>query len=118
MADSEKIVIDLGSVKIDLSIDGGFSTTAKVEEPAEEETEKSRVRSSFALGVVNYSRADLESFRARNERVKVIAAGLFSLADDISPALALQVMDSVRVFGRIKTRSDVKDALLLAGKIL
>ena len=121
MTDSDKIRIDLGSVKIDLFIQPGYSASVKptdslVEEPVRE-VRQPKVRSSFTLGVSSISRVSLEKYKSRNERVKVTAVGMLSLANDVSPELALQVMDSVRVIGHIEARSDVKDALLQAGRI-
>ncbi len=103
MLDSQKIIIDLGPVRLDLYF---------------EDDAPALVRSSFALGVMNYSRADLERLRARNEKVKVRVIGGFRLDDDISPALAVDVVDSIRVFGLIHARSDVKDALMHTGRIV
>ncbi|MBV6392695.1 MAG: hypothetical protein KPEEDBHJ_01919 [Anaerolineales bacterium] len=39
------------------------------------------------------------------------------LADDISPALALQAVDSIKVYGAFKAQGDVKEALLQAGRL-
>ncbi|MBK6644435.1 MAG: hypothetical protein IPG44_01570 [Anaerolineales bacterium] len=106
MLDSQKIVIDLGPVRLDLF----FGEDASAVEPV--------TRSSFALGVMNYSRADLEKYRSRNERVRVRVVGGFRLDDDVSPALALGVVDSIRVFGALRARDEVRDALMQSGKIL
>lgn len=115
MLDSNKILIELGSVKIDLSFEPGSATT-KLEEPGGE-AKQLEVRSSFVLGVVGYSRADLEKYKSKNERVKVTAVGMVWLADDISPALALQAVDSIKVYGAFKAQGDVKEALLQAGRL-
>ena len=104
MLESPKIVIDLGSVRLDLSF--------------EDEPMPAVVRSSFAFGVMNYSRRDLENYQARNERIKVRVIGGFRLDDDISPALAVAVMDSLHVVGKFQARDDVKNALMRSGKIL
>lgn len=121
MTDSDKILIDLGSVKINLFIQPGCSvsvcpTEAHAEAPIHEQTPP-RVRSSFTLGIAGISRTSLEKYRARNERIKITSVGMLNLANDVSPELALQVVDSVRVLGHIEARSDVKDALLQAGRI-
>lgn len=113
MLDSQKIVIDLGSVRLDLYFEDEAQAQVTEIRPGEPV-----MRSSFALGVMNYSRADLERYRSRNERVKVRVVGGFRLADDISPALAVDVMDSVRVLGVFQAQDKVKDALMRTGKIL
>jgi uncharacterized protein YabN with tetrapyrrole methylase and pyrophosphatase domain len=66
---------------------------------------------------MNYSRRDLEKYKARNERVKLHVIGGFRLADDISPALAVDVVDSVHVVGMFHAAEDVKNALMRSGKI-
>lgn len=112
MLESQKIVIDLGSVCLDLYF--GDETQAQV---TEIHLGEPVTRSSFALGVMNYSRADLERFKSRNEKVKVRVLGGFRLDKDISPALAVDVVDSIRVFGLLQAQEDVKTALMQTGKI-
>ena len=60
MNKNQKIVIDLGSVRLDLSFEE--EDTLKVTETPQ--TSRPVVRSSFALGVMNYSRLDLEKYKA------------------------------------------------------
>lgn len=113
MLDSQKIVIDLGSVRLDLYFEEEAQALVSEIRPG-----KPVMRSSFALGVMNYSRADLERFKSRNEKVKVRVLGGFRLGNDISPALAVDVVDSIRVFGLLQAQEDVKSALMQTGKIL
>ena len=113
MNKNQKIVIDLGSVRLDLSFEeeGPLKVTETLQ------TSRPVVRSSFALGVMNYSRLDLEKYKSKNERVKVNVIGGFRLDSDISPALALDVMDSIRVIGVFQAMDNVKNALMQSGKI-
>ena len=113
MNKNQKIVIDLGSVRLDLSFEE--EDTLKVTETPQ--TSRPVVRSSFALGVMNYSRLDLEKYKSKNERVKVNVIGGFRLDSDISPALALDVMDSIRVIGVFQAMDNVKNALMQSGKM-
>lgn len=113
MNKNQKIVIDLGSVRLDLSFEE--EDTLKAMEPPQ--TRLPVVRSSFALGVMNYSRLDLEKYKSKNERVKVNVIGGFRLDSDISPALALDVMDSIRVIGIFQAMDNVKNALMQSGKL-
>jgi hypothetical protein len=113
MRENQKIVIDLGLVCLELSFEDGDAAKG-IETLA---TSRPVVRSSFAFGVMNYSRRDLEKFKARNERVKVNVIGGFRLDNDISPALALDVMDSIRVIGVFQAMDHVKNALMQSGKI-
>lgn len=113
MRENQKIVIDLGSVCLELSFEDADIAKGIETLP----TSRPVVRSSFAFGVMNYSRRDLEKFKARNERVKVNVIGGFRLDNDISPALALDVMDSIRVLGVFQAMDHVKNALMQSGKI-
>ena len=120
MSDAEKIVIDLGSVKVDLSFERGESPTCGNFSQAGEESpkgESAAVRSSFSMGACNYSRSALEKLKLRNERVKINAVGLLNLASDITPALALEVVESINVIGIFQAQNDVKTALLNSGRI-
>jgi len=109
MSEAKTIVIELGSVKVNLDMDGWT--------PPQPQT-SAVTKSSFVLGAVSYSRADLEKYRAKNQRVKVNTVGMCHLADDVTPALALDVIASVRVLGFIQAQNDVRSALMQAGKIL
>jgi hypothetical protein len=114
MRENQKIVIDLGSVCIELSFED--ADVAKGIETLP--TSRPVVKSSFAFGVMNYSRRDLEKFKARNERVKVNVIGGFRLDNDISPDLAMDVMDSIHVIGKFQAPNDVRSALFQSGKMI
>ena len=114
MRENQKIVIDLGSVCLELS----FEEEGPLKEMETPQTSRPVVKSSFALGVMNYSRRDLEKYKSKNERVKVNVIGGFRLDNDISPALAVEVIESIKIYGIFQANSDVKDALIKAGKIL
>jgi hypothetical protein len=124
MSDSETIVIDLGSVRIDLAMERGFHPTganiSHVENSLREEKSARAevVKLSFGLGAIHYSRSDLEKYKSKNQRVKVNAVGMFSLSSDVPPALALDVLESVKVLGIFRARQDVNAALTQAGRIL
>ena len=81
------------------------------------EVQQAVVRSSYVVGAFLYNRADLEKYKARNEQVKVSVVGFFNLANDVSPTLAVEVVESIKVYGIFQARDDVKDALAKAGKI-
>lgn len=120
MNKNQKIVIDLGSVRLDLSFEDGDVSKGMETQPTAEETpltSRPVIKSSFAFGVMNYSRLDLEKCKSKNERVKVHVIGGFRLDSDISPALALDVMDSIRVIGVFQAMDNVKNALMRSGKI-
>lgn len=119
MSDTEKIVIDLGSVKIDLMFEGGHYSAAHYKcADLNPQDEKPSTKSSCGMGAFYIDRAALEKYRSRHERVKINAVGLFRLASDITPALVMEVVESVKVHGIFQAQSDVKNALMQAGRIL
>jgi len=129
MAETEKITINVGAVdlgKIDLLVEQGHYSNrtdfirSAIRSQLEKHTlevQQAVVRSSYVVGAFLYNRADLEKYKARNEQVKVSVVGFFNLANDVSPTLAVEVVESIKVYGIFQARDDVKDALAKAGKI-
>ena len=116
MSDMEKIIIDLGSIKLDLSFEPACEHCKCAGVLSQEE--KPSVHSSFGMGAFYINRADLEKYKSRHQRVKINAVGLFRLASDISPALAMEIVESVNVHGIFQAQSNVKNALMQAGRCL
>jgi len=121
--ETEKVTINLGFVdlgQIDLLVQEGFysnrtdfirtairnqlSTHAGV-------VNKSVVRRTLELGLRHYSREDLEAARAAGEKLRIQVLGLASIADEVTPALALAAIDSIVVMGALHASSAVKAAL-------
>jgi len=121
--ETEKITINLGFVdlgQIDLLVQEGFysnrtdfirtairnqlSTHAGV-------VNKSVDRRTLELGLRHYSREDLEAVRAAGEKLRIQVLGLASIADDVTPELALATIDSIVVMGALHASSAVKAAL-------
>jgi Arc/MetJ-type ribon-helix-helix transcriptional regulator len=130
MADTEKITINMNAVelgKIDLLVEQGHYSNrtdfirsairSQLEKHAVE-VQQTVVRSSYAVGVFIYDLAEFESFKARNEKVKLSVVGLCQLAGDIPASLAVDVIDSIKVYGIFQASSEVKEALTKAGKVL
>jgi hypothetical protein len=63
----------------------------------------------------HYSRADLEAARAAGEHIAINVLGLASIASDVTPELALEVITSVTVLGALRASLEVRQAL--AGRI-
>jgi Arc/MetJ-type ribon-helix-helix transcriptional regulator len=72
-------------------------------------------RKTLVLGLQHYTRHDLEAVRAAGETLQIRVLGLASIADDVSPELALETIDSVEVLGAFRASPAVKAAL--AGRI-
>ncbi len=129
MTETEKITINVGAVdlgKIDLLVEQGHYSNrtdfirSAIRSQLEKHTlevQQAVVRSSYVVGAFLYNRADLEKYKVRNEQVKVSVVGFFNLANDVSPSLAVEVVESIKVYGIFQARDDVKDALAKAGKI-
>jgi Arc/MetJ-type ribon-helix-helix transcriptional regulator len=125
--ETEKITINLGPVdlgQIDLLVQEGFYSnrtdfirTAIRSQLAThgEAVRQSVARRTLVLGVQHYARRDLEAVRAAGQRLQINVLGLASIAEDVSPELALATIESVAVLGALRASPAVKAAL--AGRI-
>ncbi|MEN6498496.1 MAG: hypothetical protein ABFD16_29690 [Thermoguttaceae bacterium] len=125
--ESEKITlnmvyVDLG--QIDLLVQEGFysnrtdfiRTAIRNQLAIHAEAVKQTVaRKTLVLGLQHYTREHLEALRAAGERVQIHVLGLASIAEDVSPELALATIDAVVVLGAFRATDAVKRAL--AGRI-
>jgi Arc/MetJ-type ribon-helix-helix transcriptional regulator len=68
-------------------------------------------RKTLVLGLQHYTRSDLEAVRAAGEKLRIRVLGLASIADDVSPELALATIDSLEVLGTFRASPAVKSAL-------
>ncbi len=122
-SDSEKITINLGPVdlgQIDLLVQEGFygnrtdfiraAIRAQIATHAEV-VRHSVARKALVLGVQHYTRRDLEALRAAGERLQINVLGLASIAEDVSPELALATIESIDVLGALRASRAVKAAL-------
>ena len=124
---TEKITINLGLVdlgQIDLLVQEGFYSnrtdfirTAIRNQLAvhKEEVKRTVARKTLVLGVQHYTRSDLEAVRAAGEKLQINVLGLASIADDVSPELALATIDSIEVLGAFRASPAVR--AVLAGRI-
>jgi Arc/MetJ-type ribon-helix-helix transcriptional regulator len=123
MADSEKITINLGPIdlgQIDLLVQEGFyanrtdfiRTAIRNQLAAHAEAVRQTVaRKTLVLGLQHYTRRDLEAVRAAGERLQINVLGLATIADDVSPELALATIESITVLGAFRASAAVKRAL-------
>jgi Arc/MetJ-type ribon-helix-helix transcriptional regulator len=68
-------------------------------------------RKELVLGLQHYTRRDLEAVRAAGEKLEIRVLGLASIAEDVSPELALATIDSIVVLGAFRAPPNVKAAL-------
>ena len=124
---TEKITINLGPVdlgQIDLLVQEGFysnrtyliRTAIRNQLTRHEEVVRRTVaRKATVLGLQHYTRQDLEAVKSAGEKLQINVLGLVSIADDVSPELALETIDSIVVLGAFRARPEIKAAL--AGRI-
>jgi Arc/MetJ-type ribon-helix-helix transcriptional regulator len=121
--DSEKITINLGYVDlghIDLMVREGFYANRtefirtairnQLDRHAEA-TQRSVARKGLDLGLLHYTRSDLEAARAAGEMLHIRVLGLASIAADVTPELASSTIASVVVLGALHASPAVKAAL-------
>ena len=123
MAETEKITINMSVVdlgKIDLLVEEGFyqnrtdfirtaiRTKLEKHEPA---VQSAVVRNSYGMGIFEYSRKDLEKTVSKGERKGFNIIGMLVLNNDITPELANQAIESIRVRGVFKAPASLKEAL-------
>ena len=122
-AELEKITINMGLVdlgQIDLLVREGFyqnrtdfiRTAIRNQLYTHAEAVKQTVvRKELVLGLQHYARSDLEAVRAVGETLEIKVLGLASIADDVSPELALESIASLEVLGAFRASPAVKAAL-------
>ena len=119
----EKITINVGFVdlgQIDLLVQEGFyanrtdliRTAIRNQIGAHADAVRQVVsRRTLVLGIQHLTAAELEGVRARGETLDVRVLGLLTIAADVTPALALQTLNSVVVLGSLHATPAVKAAL-------
>src|SRR5690348_14384066 len=120
---SEKITINVGLIdlgQIDLLVNEGFfanrtdfiRTAIRWQlDGRSDAVDRTVERRKLVLGVEHYSRDDLEQLLASGRMVELRVLGLASIAEDVSPELALATIASVEVLGAFRAPPAVKAAL-------
>ncbi len=123
MAETEKITINMSVVdlgKIDLLVEEGFyqnrtdfirAAIRSQLDKHEPSVQSSVVRNSFAMGILLYSRSDLEKVVAKGQRRDFNVIGMLIFGDDITPELADKAIESIRVRGVFRAPDAVKEVL-------
>ncbi len=125
--DTEKITINLGFVdlgQIDLLVQEGFYSnrtdfirTAIRNHLAghSDAIKRSITRHTLELGMRVFRRSDLEKVQAAGERLRIHVLGLAKIAQDVTPELARDTIESIHVLGAFHASSEVRAAL--AGRV-
>jgi Arc/MetJ-type ribon-helix-helix transcriptional regulator len=120
---TEKITINLGPVdlgQIDLLVREGFfvnrtdfirAAVRRQLESRAEAVERTIARRDLVLGIEHYGRDALEQLRDGGRMVELRVLGLATIADDVSPELALATIARVEVLGAFRAPQPVKAAL-------
>ena len=120
---TEKITINIGLVdlgQIDLLVEEGFyaNRTDFIRTAIRRQldlrsgaVQDTVARRTLTLGSRSYSRRELEDLRAAGRTIEIRVLGLATLADDVSPDLALATIASVEVLGAFRAPPAVKAAL-------
>lgn len=123
MADTEKITINLSAVdlgRIDLLTEEGFysnrtdfirTAIRKEIDLHREIVEKTVARRMFVVGILSYSKKNLEQHEKKNEKVDIHVVGAVHLSRDVTPELARKTISSLKVRGILRAGDEVKEAL-------
>lgn len=121
--DSEKITINLGLVdlgQVDLLVQEGFysnrtdfiRTAIRNQLGTHADALRQAVgRKTLSLGLVEYTRADLELVKKSGAKLRIQVLGLARIAPDVTAALAAATIESVTVLGALQASPAVKAAL-------
>jgi Arc/MetJ-type ribon-helix-helix transcriptional regulator len=123
MAETEKITINLSMVdlgKVDLLVQEGFyqnrtdfirAAIRSQLDKHETAVQNSAVRNAYGMGIFEWGRKDLEKAVAKGERKSFNVIGMLVIQDDVSPELADQAIESIRVRGSFRASKAVKEIL-------
>ena len=121
--DSEKITINLGYVDlghVDLLVQEGFYSNrtdfirTAIRNQIERHSDVVRqavTRKSVDLGLRHFSREDLEAARDAGQMLDIRVLGLATIAQDVTPELAVATIASLTVLGALHASAAVKAAL-------
>lgn len=121
--ETEKITLNLGPVdlgQVDLLVQEGFYSTRtdfmrtaiRNQLLAHADVVKQAVaRKTLVLGLQHYTRKDLEAVLAAGQKLQIRVLGLATVAEDVSPELALATIDEISVLGAFHASHSVKRAL-------
>lgn len=121
--ETEKMTVNVGVVDlghVDLLVQEGFysnrsdliRTALRNQLALHADTVKQTVaRRTLTVGLQHLNRADLETVVAAGQRLQIAVVGLARIADDVTPELALAVIESVTVLGAFQASPAVRRAL-------
>jgi hypothetical protein len=63
------------------------------------------------VGIATITRRDLEKLKASNNKAKIRMVGTLTFSEDVTPELARETIESVKVRGIIKASPNVQEVL-------
>lgn len=123
MPETEKLTINLTPVdlgRIELLVQQGFYANraefirTAVHQQLDKHAENVRdavTRQGLVVGALSFGRAELEERRLEGKPLTVKVIGYLSIANDVPPALAAEVIESISVRGVFRAPAEVKEAL-------
>ncbi len=123
ISETEKITINLGLIdlgQIDLLVQEGFysNRTDLIRSAIRNQLathvdvlKQTVARRTLVLGLQEFSRRDLEAVRKSGKRLRIQVLGLVRIADDVTPALASETIESIVVLGALHASPAVRTAL-------
>lgn len=123
LVESEKITINLGFVdlgQIDLLVTEGFygnrtdfiRTAIRNQLSTHSDAVKQVVaRKMLVLGLQHFSADELRTLQATQQTLQIRVLGLATIANDVTPELALATIASIEVLGALQASPAVKAAL-------
>lgn len=130
MSDTEKITINLGAVdlgKIDLLVEQGHYSNrtdfirSAIRSQLDKhvlEVQQAVTRHSFGIGAFAHTLADFEGYKAKSGKIKIDVIGVYHIPNNVPVPLAMEVIESIKVYGIFQAKPEMKDALKQAGKLL
>jgi hypothetical protein len=123
MSETEKITINLSVVdlgQVDLLVEQGFYSNrtdfirTAIRSQLNTHSEVVRqavVRREFVVGISVYDEKSLTFRRKDGAKLDIRVVGMVRIADDVTPQLALDTIESLQVFGVLRASPQVKQAL-------
>jgi Arc/MetJ-type ribon-helix-helix transcriptional regulator len=130
MTDTEKITLNISPVdlgRIDLLVEEGFYSTRsdfirtairnQIDQHSEQ-VDHCVTRRAMVLGVCSYNQRELGKYLENGEHLSIQVVGVMRLADDVTPDMALKVIDEIKVLGSFQAPPKVRSALAEAGRVI
>jgi Arc/MetJ-type ribon-helix-helix transcriptional regulator len=123
VSETEKITINLGPVdlgRIDVLVEQGLysNRTDLIRTAVRNQLDRHEplihevtTRHSYSLGLLMYTKKDLEKVREEDRKISIHVVGMVTLASSVTPELALATIERIWIRGKLVAPKVVRDAL-------